>query len=159
MLYSYSFEQYPEWDRMWAKQHQILTYLEYVVEKYGLEKHIKLSSTVRCCEWDQTSTNWKISVEKDASQSVVVADYVMMATGALHVPQFPSIEGLNPVDGSSVFKGDSYHAATWNHDVSLSGKRVGIVGSGASAIQIVPKIAKQVKELYIFQRTAPWYVL
>jgi cation diffusion facilitator CzcD-associated flavoprotein CzcO len=79
-----------------------------------------------------------------------------MAQGTLHVPQFPNINGVNVQNGDSCFRGASFHTAEWDSSVSLEGKRVGVIGSGASAIQLVPEVAKVAKELYVFQRTAPY---
>lgn len=141
---------------MWAKQRQILQYMEHVVKKYGLEPHLQLRTTMKKSVWNEKENNWKIELTTRNSSFEVTADYLILAIGALHVPQFPNLDGLSKIDGSSSFHGDSFHAAQWNHNVSLVGKKVGIIGSGASAIQIVPEIAKTVGELYVFQRTAPY---
>lgn len=156
ILYSFSFELYSEWDRFWAKQKQIKFYMEHLVSKYSLSKHIRLNSRVLNCDWKEELVMWNINIESHGEITMVFANYVVLATGALHVPQYPQIEGLSPLDGSSSFKGSSFHSANWDHNCSILNKRVGVVGSGASAIQIVPEIAKSVKELYVFQRSAPW---
>ena len=157
-LYSFSFEDYPEWDRMWSKQSQILEYQEHCVEKYGLTPHVKLKSMMRSCVWNEDSATWTLHIEElDSGREYdVTSTYVVMANGTLHVPQFPNVKGVNVENGESKFRGDSFHTAEWDHSVKLEGKRVGVIGSGASAIQMVPEVAKVAKELYVFQRTAPY---
>jgi len=168
-LYSFSFENYPDWDRVWSKQPQILKYQQHCVNKYGLMPHIKLNSMMRACDWDEKSATWTLQIEdvgkhgdadadegRGGSVYKVTSTYVVMAQGTLHVPQFPNVSGVNVQNGESCFKGDSFHSAEWNHSVDLSGKRVGVIGSGASAIQLVPEVAKVAKELHVFQRTAPY---
>jgi cation diffusion facilitator CzcD-associated flavoprotein CzcO len=156
-LYSYSFELYPDWDRMWAKQPQILKYMEHVVKKYDLESHLQFKTTMTASVWNEQDNNWKLTLSSPSrgQESEVFVDYLILAVGSLHIPQFPSIKGLSTVDGSSPFLGQSFHAAQWNHSVSLQNKRVGVIGCGASAIQLIPEIASRVKDLYIFQRTPP----
>jgi cation diffusion facilitator CzcD-associated flavoprotein CzcO len=110
---------------MWAKQGQILAYMEHVSKKYGLDKHIECSTMVKHSEWNEDTSKWEVHLIKEDSQRTVISDYLVMACGALHVPQFPNLKGLNPIDGSSSFCGDSFHAAQWDHRVSYAGKRVG----------------------------------
>lgn len=141
---------------MWAKQRQILHYMEHVVKKYGLEQHLQLRTTMKKSVWNEETNEWNIELITKDSSFQVTADYLILGVGALHIPQFPGLSGLSKMDGSSLFRGDSFHAAKWNHNVSLEGKKVGVIGSGASAIQIVPEIAKTVGQLYVFQRTAPF---
>jgi cation diffusion facilitator CzcD-associated flavoprotein CzcO len=157
-LYSYSFELYPEWDRLWAKQPQILKYLEHVVEKYNLESHLRLKTTMTASVWNEADNKWKLSLSSPSrvpQEEEVSVDYLILAVGALHIPQFPTISGVSKTDGSSPFRGQSFHAAQWDHTVDLQNKRVGVIGCGASAIQLIPEIAPRVQELYIFQRTPP----
>jgi cation diffusion facilitator CzcD-associated flavoprotein CzcO len=156
MLYSLSFELYPEWDRMWAKQSQILEYIEFIVDKYGLREHIELSTMVKRAVWNNDNCKWEVATICRQITKVVDSDYIVMANGTLHVPAFPAIKGVSTVDGKSEFQGESFHAAQWNHKYSYKNKRVGVIGTGASAIQLVPEIAKDVKELYVFQRTPSW---
>jgi cation diffusion facilitator CzcD-associated flavoprotein CzcO len=161
-LYSYSYENYPDWDRVWSKQSQILYYQNHCVKKYNLISHIKLNSMMRACDWDEYTSTWKLQIEEVGKGSdsgkiyEVTSTYVVMAQGTLHVPQFPNIRGVNIQNGDSCFQGKSFHTAEWDHSVNLEGKRVGVIGSGASAIQLVPEVAKVAKELYVFQRTAPY---
>ena len=157
-LYSFSFENYPEWDRLWSKQSQILTYQQHCMDKYGLMAHVQLNSMMRECEWNEDQASWTLHIEDvlNGHTYPVTSTYVVMAQGTLHVPQFPNIEGVNRENGESSFQGPSFHTAEWNHSVELEGKRVGVIGSGASAIQLVPEVAKTAKELYVFQRTAPY---
>lgn len=157
-LYSFSFENYPEWDRLWSKQPQILSYQQHCMDKYGLMAHLKLNSMMRACDWNEDGAYWTLQIEEsgDGRTYEVISTYVVMAQGTLHVPQFPNIQGVNLQNGQSCFNGSSFHTAEWDHSVGLEGKRVGVIGSGASAIQMVPEVAKVAKELYVFQRTAPY---
>jgi cation diffusion facilitator CzcD-associated flavoprotein CzcO len=155
-LYSYSYENYPDWDRVWSKQPQILKYQQHCMDKYGLMAHLKLNSMMRSCDWNEDRCLWTLQIEEGGRRYEVTSTYVMMAQGTLHVPQFPNLRGVNVQNGDSCFRGSSFHTAEWDHSVSLEGKRVGVIGSGASAIQLVPEVAKVAKELYVFQRTAPY---
>jgi cation diffusion facilitator CzcD-associated flavoprotein CzcO len=141
---------------MWSKQPQILQYLEHVVGKYGLEHHLQFKTKMTESCWDEKECQWTIKLSLPNGQvSQRSVDYLILAVGSLHIPQFPSIKGVSKVDGSSPFLGPSFHSAKWNHSVEIKGKRVGVIGCGASAIQLIPEISKEVKELFIFQRTPP----
>jgi cation diffusion facilitator CzcD-associated flavoprotein CzcO len=141
---------------MWAKQPQILRYMEHVVGKYGLETHLQLKTMMTDSHWDELENRWTIKLTSpNGTEFEKSVDYLILAVGALHIPQFPSISGVSKVDGSSPFLGPSFHSAKWDHSAEIKGKRVGVIGSGASAIQLIPEIAKEVKELFVFQRTPP----
>ena len=148
-LYSYSFEPNPRWSRAYGKQAEILAYLEHCVDKYGLRPHLRFGQHVSSARFDEASGTWRIAT---ASGETYVARALLLGNGALHLPQLPPIAGLD------TFRGTSFHSARWNHDYDLTGKRVAVIGTGASAIQFVPEIAKQVKQLHVFQRTPPWIV-
>ncbi|MCX6462980.1 MAG: NAD(P)/FAD-dependent oxidoreductase [Pseudonocardiales bacterium] len=144
-LYSFSFAPNPEWTRTFARQPEIRAYLESVVDRYRLRDRIRFGREVVACEWD--GARWTVT---SADGSVVRARAVVWGTGPLHLPATPDIPGLDE------FTGPAFHSARWDHDADLAGKRVAVIGTGASAIQFVPQVAKEAASLTLFQRTAPW---
>ncbi|MFC3962582.1 flavin-containing monooxygenase [Nocardia jiangsuensis] len=145
-LYSYSFALNPDWTRSFSKQGEIQQYIRGVAEKYGvLDKHV-FDCDVTSVRWNAETARWDI----ESSKGSFTADTVVSAVGALCEPALPDIKGIND------FEGEIFHSARWNHDADLTGKRVAIIGTGASAIQIVPTIAPKVAHLDVYQRTAPW---
>lgn len=146
-LYSYSFEPNPNWPEAYSKQEDIRQYIEHCADKYELKPFIKFSTRVMDAAFDEKKGVWKITT---SDGSVTEARVLVPATGALSHPQYPDIKGM------SKFKGKTVHAARWDSSVDLKGKRVAVIGSGASAIQVVPNIAAEVKELAVFQRTPSW---
>ncbi len=146
-LYSYSFEPYPHWEYKWSMQPQILEYINHVVDKYELMPHIIFEKEMLSAEWQEEKGHWIVSTkdnDKFQGKSFV------SAVGQLHHPSTPDITN------ASAFLGDRWHSAKWDHSVSLKGKRVGVIGNAASAVQFIPEIAKETKQLYIFQRSANW---
>jgi cation diffusion facilitator CzcD-associated flavoprotein CzcO len=146
-LYSFSFEPNPDWSRMFATQPEILAYTLHCVEKYGLMPHIRFNHRVTGGTYDEPSARWRVHV-KDGRD--ITAQLWINGMGPLNRAVMPDIKGL---DG---FAGTAFHSMHWHHDHDLTGKRVAVVGTGASGVQIVPNIAAQVKELHLFQRTAAW---
>lgn len=146
-LYSFSFAPNPEWPRTFSGQEHIRAYLEHVTDTFGLRSHIRLNHEVRLMRWDREELYWRIET---ANGAVFTADVVISATGPLSDPKTPDIPGLD------TFPGKVFHSARWDHDYDLTGKRVAMVGTGASAIQIVPSIQPKVGRLTLFQRTPPW---
>ncbi|MGO4617775.1 flavin-containing monooxygenase [Nocardia sp. 2YAB30] len=145
-LYSYSFELNPNWSRSFSRQGEIQQYIENVSTRYGVrDKHL-FDCDVTSARWNNDSAVWEI----ESSQGSFTADTVVSAVGALCEPALPDIKGING------FEGEVFHSARWNHDADLTDKRVAIIGTGASAIQIVPAIAPKVGQLDVYQRTAPW---
>ncbi|ONM50691.1 flavin-containing monooxygenase [Nocardia donostiensis] len=145
-LYSYSFALNPNWSRSFSRQNEIQGYIRNVAEKYNvLDKHL-FNCDVTGARWNNEDSRWEI----ESSQGSFTADTVVSAVGALCEPALPDIKGIND------FTGEIFHSARWNHDSDLAGKRVAIIGTGASAIQIVPAIAPKVAHLDVYQRTAPW---
>ncbi|WP_280487057.1 flavin-containing monooxygenase [Nocardia farcinica] len=145
-LYSYSFALNPDWSRSFSRQGEIQQYIRSVAEKYQvLDKHI-FDCDVTGARWNAETAQWEIATSRGA----FTADTVVSAVGALCEPALPDIKGINTFDG------EIFHSARWNHSADLTGKRVAIIGTGASAIQIVPAIAPQVGHLDVYQRTAPW---
>ena len=148
-LYSYSFEPKPDWKNPFSYQPEIWDYLKGVTEKYGLRRFIEFNSLVDRAYWDDEEYRWHVFTTDGREY---VAQFLVSGAGALHVPSFPEIDGRNE------FAGPAFHSAEWDHTVDLTGKRVAIIGTGASAIQIVPEIVGQVAELQLYQRTPPWVV-
>ncbi|MBM7059452.1 NAD(P)/FAD-dependent oxidoreductase [Pseudomonas sp. UL073] len=146
-LYSFSFEPNPKWTRMFAKQPEIQSYLEGCWEKYRLQDKTLLGTEIGELRWDEQHELWHLS---DAAGNRYTAQFVVSGMGALSTPSTPKLKGLEK------FKGTVFHSQQWNHDYDLSGKRVAVVGTGASSIQFVPQIQKQVAQLDLYQRTAPW---
>ncbi|MEV0245274.1 NAD(P)/FAD-dependent oxidoreductase [Nocardia sp. NPDC050712] len=145
-LYSYSFALNPDWTRSFSKQGEIQRYIRGVAERFDvLDKHL-FDCDVTSARWNNETALWEI----ETNQGSFTADTVVSAVGALCEPALPDIKGIND------FEGEVFHSARWNHDADLAGKRVAIIGTGASAIQIVPAIAAQVGHLDVYQRTAPW---
>jgi cation diffusion facilitator CzcD-associated flavoprotein CzcO len=149
-LYSFSFEPNPSWSRMFAPQQEIRDYLERCATKYGIRPHIRFNSEVTGAAFDEDAGVWRIQV--NGRDDAVVARAVVSAMGPLHRPAYPEVEGLDE------FRGKTFHSAEWDHDYDLAGKRVAVIGTGASAIQFVPQIAKKAAQVHLFQRTPPWIV-
>ncbi|MEU5973903.1 NAD(P)/FAD-dependent oxidoreductase [Streptomyces sp. NPDC047315] len=147
-LYSFSFARNPDWPRTFSGQEHIRAYLEHVTDTFRLRSHIRFGHEVRMMTWDAGHLRWRIETSGDD----FTADVVVSATGPLSDPRIPDVPGL---DG---FPGAVFHSADWDHDFDLRGKRVAVVGTGASAIQIVPAIQPEVGSLTLFQRTPPWVV-
>lgn len=145
-LYSFSFAPNPEWPRNFSGQPHIRAYLERVTDTYGLRPHLRLNSEVGSARWDAERMRWEL----DTASGAYTADVVVSATGPLSDPRLPEIPGLD------AFPGPVFHSARWDHGVDLRGKRVAVVGTGASAIQIVPAIQPEVSRLTLFQRTPAW---
>ncbi|MCB9642677.1 MAG: NAD(P)/FAD-dependent oxidoreductase [Myxococcales bacterium] len=147
LLYSYSFEQSSRWSRMFGEQGEIWEYMKTCVDKFGLRSHIRFRSRVISLEFQEDRGLWRLETE---DKQVSWARVVISGTGGLSKPAFPSIEGMER------FEGPQFHSAQWDHDVSLQGKRVAVIGTGASAIQVIPSIVDQVASLKVFQRSPAW---
>ncbi|WP_137885381.1 NAD(P)/FAD-dependent oxidoreductase [Pseudomonas sp. 2FE] len=146
-LYSFSFEQNPEWTRMFAPQPEIKSYLEGCWEKYRLQHNTLLQTEVAGLRWDDELQLWHLH---DAAGNHYSAQFVVSGMGALSTPSIPQLHGLER------FAGKLFHSQQWDHAYDLTGKRVAVIGTGASAIQFVPQIQQQVGQLDLYQRTAPW---
>lgn len=146
-LYSFSFEQNPRWTRTFAPQGEILAYLERCTDTYDLRPQIRFGEEVTDAKFDERRGRWTIRTK---SGTTIDARYFVLGTGALHEPAYPKLRGKER------FRGTTFHSAKWDHSVDLAKKRVAVIGTGASTIQIVPSIAPKVGKLTVFQRTAPW---
>lgn len=148
-IYSFSYALNPNWSSLFGKGNEIQQYLEKVADEFGLRDHLRFNTEVTAATFDEGGGRWRIDVETGES---VVVDAVVMATGQLSRPKMPNVAGLD------TFLGPSFHSAQWDHDVDLTGLKVAVVGSGASAIQVVPAIADQVAELTVVQRSPNWVI-
>ena len=146
-LYSYSFALTPDWSHRYSPGHEIYAYFERVAGDYGLEPHLRFGDEVTRCEF--RDGRWQLETAKGHHDLV---DVVIAATGVLHHPNLPDLEGLDRFDGSM------FHSARWDHDVPLDGARVGVIGTGSTAVQIVGALVGRVAKLSLFQRTAQWVV-
>ena len=146
-LYSFSFEPNPNWARMFAPQAEIKGYLEGCWSKYRLQDKTLLNSAVTQLRWDQTRELWQIET---VNGEHFTAQFVVSGMGALSTAAIPKVPGIE------TFTGEVFHSQQWHHDYDLNGKRVAVIGTGASAIQFVPQIQQQVAQLDLYQRTAPW---
>lgn len=145
-LYSFSFAPNPRWPNSFSKQPAIRAYLERVTDDHALRPHLRLGHEVRAAHWDEAAACWRL----ETPRGPLSADIVVSAAGPLADPAVPGIPGLD------VFEGRVFHSSRWDHDYDLTGKRVAVVGTGASAIQFVPEIQPKVRGLVLFQRTPAW---
>ena len=149
-IYSFSFAKH-DWSRYFALQDEIQCYFEKVASDFGIREHIRFNTKVEEARFDENTARWNVAI-KDANgaSSHLQADLLLSAVGLLNVPKMPQITGLEN------FKGQCFHTARWPADLDLTGKRVAVIGNGASAMQVVPAIADQVEHLNIFQRSKQW---
>jgi cation diffusion facilitator CzcD-associated flavoprotein CzcO len=146
-LYSFSFAQRGDWSRLCSPQDEILHYLRDVAGDFGIDRLVVPDTAVSNCRWDDDGHKWTVESADGRSWE---AGALIIATGQLHQAAFPRIEGT--------FEGHSFHSAKWDHDYDLRGKRVAVIGTGASAVQFVPEVAEQAGKLHIFQRTGNWFL-
>ena len=148
-LYSFSFEPKLDWSRPFGGQAEILEYLNFCADKYGLRDRIKFDTEVASITWDDSNEVWTTVTKAGES---ICSRIVVSALGMFNNIVWPKIKGRE------LFSGEYFHSARWNHDIDLHGKKVGVIGIAASAIQFVPEIVDRVSELHLFQRTANWVV-
>ena len=149
-IYSYTFEP-TVWPQHFSTQPVLLKYFQGIADRHGLRPHIRLSTTVLRSVWDEARSLWIVHIRKpDGSEETLEVNAVITAVGQLNRPRYPDIPGRE------TFEGEAFHSAEWRHDVDLVGKRVIVIGTGASAFQFVPEIAPKVGHLTVFQRTPPW---
>jgi cation diffusion facilitator CzcD-associated flavoprotein CzcO len=145
-LYSLSFAPKADWTRMYAPQPEIQAYLRETAERHGLMPLIQFGTAFSGATWDEARAHWHVETDRGP----IVTRSIVSAMGGLHHPSYPDLPGRD------AFAGAAFHTAAWDHSVDLAGKRVGVIGTGASAIQVVPEIAKVAGHLTLFQRTPPW---
>ncbi|PPK68960.1 NAD(P)/FAD-dependent oxidoreductase [Actinokineospora auranticolor] len=146
-MYSFSFEQKSDWSRSFAPQPEIWDYLRGVAAKWDLARFTRFGTEVTGARWDAEECRWHVAT---AGGDTYVARFLVAGVGALHLPSIPDLPGIER------FQGAAFHSARWDHDFDLAGKRVAVIGTGASAVQFVPEIARRVASLTLFQRTPPW---
>lgn len=145
-LYSFSFEPKADWSRFYAGQEEIRAYAHTVAERHGVVPHLRLGVDMEEAAWDEVAQRWRVRT----SAGEYEAQVLVAGTGPWHEPVYPDLPGLDD------FAGEVFHSSRWNHDHDLRGRRVAVVGSGASAVQFVPEIAPAVERLHLFQRTPHW---
>ncbi len=150
-FYSYSFERNPNWSGYFSKRDELYQYFERCTDQFGIRDHIQLSTEVQKMHFDAGTRQWHVTVKRlNGKEEVLSANAVVSAVGQLNRPVIPSFEGLD------TFRGESFHSARWQHDVSLEGKKVAVIGTGCSAVQLVPKTADAASHLTVFQRSPHW---
>jgi len=147
-LYSFSFARNPDWDRAYPMRDQILAYLRDCARRFGVLPHTRLGCELLGATWVAAEQRWEL----ETTTGRIAARVLVAAPGLLSEPWSPSLPGLDR------FEGNAFHTARWDHSDDLAGKRVAVVGSGATAVQVVPEIQPQVARLHLFQRTPPWVV-
>jgi cation diffusion facilitator CzcD-associated flavoprotein CzcO len=145
-LYSFSFAPNPDWTRAFSPQPEIQAYLQRVARESGVLPHVHFRTELLDARWDDATSTWTVRT----SRGTVVADVLVLGSGGLSEPSVPALPGLER------FRGTTFHSATWDPDHDLTGERVAVVGTGASAIQFVPHVQQRAARLTLFQRTAPW---
>jgi cation diffusion facilitator CzcD-associated flavoprotein CzcO len=148
-LYSFSFAQRRDWSRLCSPQAEIHSYMHEVARTHGVDRLVHTNCAVDSCAWDAERCRWQVHT---AAGDVYEADALVLATGQLNQPSVPRLDGIES------FAGHSFHSARWDHEYPLEGKRVAVVGTGASAVQFVPEIAQRVERLSVFQRTGNWFM-
>ncbi|BBZ11184.1 flavin-containing monooxygenase [Mycobacterium branderi] len=146
-LYSYSFELNPHWSRLWSGQPEILAYFERCAEQYGLEPHVRLCTEIRSAHWDADTQQWRLTTTTGQQHCF---DVVVSAVGLFTRPVMPRLHEEEP------FTGTVMHAARWDHSVDLTGARVAVLGTGSTASQLVPELAKVAAKVYSVQRSPTW---
>lgn len=144
-MYTYSFAPNPNWNELFASGDEIQAYFEQVASDQGVQSRIHFEETVTHCIFQEN--HWRVTTNQGRE---IAADFVFNCTGILHRPVLPDIDGLDR------FRGPTFHTARWDHDVELAGKRIGIIGTGATAAQAIPELAEVTEELVVFQRTPQW---
>lgn len=146
-LYSYSHDQNPGWNSTFATQPEILTYLQNVARRRGLLPRIRFGTEVTGARWDAETSEWMVSTVAGPGYA---CRFLVLAAGSLHIPRVPDLPGTDR------FTGYRWHSSGWNHNVELTGKRIALIGTGASGIQVAPYLAENASQLTIFQRTPAW---
>lgn len=147
VTYSYSFEPNPHWSRLYAPGAELKKYSEHVADKYDLRRHMRFNSLVEGARWDEDNQFWIVNV---ANTESITAKYLLTATGFLSQPRMPDIPGIQ------TFAGKVIHTTKWDDSYDLAGKKAAVIGTGATAVQLIPAIASELKELTVYQRTAIW---
>lgn len=151
--YSYSFAQNGSWRKRYSPRDEILEYLRDVADRLGIRERIRFSTHVTALRWDGDNSRWHATTrDEHGEESEIVAEFVISAVGQLNEPSIPDIPGA----GS--FRGEAFHTARWDHSAAIDGARVGVIGTGASAFQVIPQVARTASEVVVFQRTPAWVI-
>ena len=148
-MYSLSFAPKTDWSKRYAEAPEIFEYIQDLTENYQLRQYIQFNTEVTGTFYNEQLNTWRIEIDR---QENIEAQFVIFASGPLHVPQIPKIKGIEK------FNGKIFHSSQWDHQYDLTGKTVASIGTGGSAIQYIPEIASQVKQLYVMQRSAAWVI-
>ncbi len=146
-LYSLSFAPRNDWSRLYPSQPELWNYLCDIADQYELRSKIRFNTEMQSAQWDEMNALWHVTTN---AGETITARILVSAIGSLHMPSYPKISGIE------TFSGSAFHSAEWPDGLDLSGKRVAVIGTGASAVQFIPEIASKVEKLYVFQRTPPW---
>lgn len=149
-LYNYIFAQNSQWPNHFSGRRELFKYFAGVVDRFGLRKHVRLNCQVQRADYDEATGRWTLTVAQDGLPERLRGNAVISAVGQLNIPRYPDVEGVGR------FAGASFHSARWEHRHDLSGKRVGVIGTGCSAVQFIPEIAPGCARLTVFQRSPPW---
>jgi cation diffusion facilitator CzcD-associated flavoprotein CzcO len=145
--YSYSFEPNPHWSRLFAPGAELKKYAEHVADKYDLRQYMRFDTVVSGSVWDEDARHWTVSID---GGETVAGTYLFTATGFLSQPKMPEIDGIESFEGTVI------HTTAWDDDAELAGKRIAVIGTGATAVQLIPELAKQASDLTVYQRTPIW---
>jgi len=145
--YSYWFEPNPYWSRLFATGTELKQYADHVADKYDVRRHMRFNTTVESARWDEDAQQWRVAL---AGGDTLTTRFLITATGFLSQPHTPDIPGITSFNGKVV------HTTAWDHSYNFAGRRVGLIGTGATAIQLIPELAKTVADLTVYQRTAIW---
>ena len=147
--YSYWFEPNPNWSRLFAPGEELKRYADDVADKYDVRRHMRFSTTVEGARWDEDAKTWHVAL---ADGETLTARFLITATGFLSQPHTPDIPGITEFDGRII------HTTDWDDDYDFTGRRIGVIGTGATAVQLIPKLAERVADMTVYQRT-PIYVV
>ncbi len=147
VLYSYSFAPKHDWSRRYPPQSEILEYFRQCADRFDVRRYIRFGTAVTSAHFDETESVWRIRTD-DGEE--LVAEVFVCAVGQLSRPKIPELAGLDS------FRGEAFHSARWNHDFDVSGRKIAVVGNGASAIQIIPQLARMARKVFVFQRSPNW---
>jgi len=151
-LYSFSFAPNPDWSMSFSPQPEIWAYLRRVARESGTLDRFVFRTRLEHAAWDEESQRWRSRVVGPDGERTIVSTTLVVGAGGLSEPKLPAIDGIE------TFEGELFHSARWDHDVDLAGKRVAVIGTGASAIQIIPEVQRVAAHLDVYQRTAPWVI-
>lgn len=143
--YSYWFEPKPDWSRLFAPGAEVKAYATEVADKYDVRRHMRFNTTAEGAQWDEEAAMWRVAL---AGGETLTSRYLITATGFLSQPRTPDIPGI------ASFQGKVVHTTAWDHAYSYAGRRIAVIGTGASAVQAIPELAKQAADLTVYQRTA-----